>query len=230
MDMFDLIDGLKIKVFGTTKPDGSPEFPAKSCKDIQMCFPDATTGEYWIDPNGGQIDDKVKVLCNFTTDRVETCVQPTSEFDIARMQQFKRNEFTQHKWLAKETEKDKKILYPVRKSQWRNIIMGMKSGHQNITYHCRNSPAHMTMEGSQQNFLKLLNNKNIEVQTDLKSRTEKVKVVEDGCWMNDGSWQQTVVEYTTKDLKKLPLRDIAVRGSGNADESFSVTVGRVCFS
>ena len=44
IDMFDLIDSLKIKVFGPTKPDGSPEFPARSCKDIQMCFPEAKSG------------------------------------------------------------------------------------------------------------------------------------------------------------------------------------------
>merc|ERR1712183_1185273 len=89
------------------------------------------------------------------------------------------------------------------------------------TYHCRNSPAHSTMEGSQSDFLKLLNNKNVELQAATKSRLESVKVMEDGCW------QQTVVEYSTKDLNKLPLRDVAVRGSGNADDSFSGATGRV---
>jgi len=227
--MFDLIDGLKIKVFGTTKPDGSPEFPAKTCKDIQMCFPEATTGEYWLDPNGGNTNDKIKVICNFNADTVETCVKPIAQFDIVKMEEFKSNEFTQHKWLARETE-NAKFLYPVRGSQWRNLIIGMKSGHQNITYHCKNSPAHKTMEGTKQNFLKLLNNKRIELQTDTRSRLEEVTVVEDNCWMNDGSWQQTVVDYTTLDLKKLPLRDVGVRGSGNTDESFSLTLGSVCFS
>jgi len=226
--MFDLIDGLKIKVFGKTKPDGSPEFPAKSCKDIQMCFPEATTGEFWIDPNGGQIDDKVKVHCNFTADRVETCIQAVTEFDIMNMNDFK-NDLTQHKWVSESTETGK-IVYPVRASQWRNLMIGMKSGHQNVTYHCKNSPAHKTMEGTTTNNLKLLNNKKIELQTETKSRLESVKVVEDGCWMNDGTWQQTVVEYSTKDLRKLPLRDVAIMGAGNADESFSLTVGRVCFS
>jgi len=225
--MFDLIDGLKNRVFGETKPDGTPEFPAKSCKDIQMCFPEATSGEYWLDPNGGQSDDKVKVVCNFTADRVETCVQPAAQFDIVTMAEFKSNDFTQHKWVAKENAQ---ILYPVLNSQWRHMIMGMRSGHQNITYHCKNSPAHKTMEGSQDDFLKLLNNKNVELQTDTRSWKEQVEVVEDSCWMNDGTWQQTVIDYTTTDLKKLPLRDVAVRGSGNADESFSLTLGSVCFS
>jgi len=229
LNMFDLIDGLKIKVFGETKPDGSPEFPAKSCKDIQMCFPEATSGEYWLDPNGGQIDDKIKVFCNLTADRVETCVSPIAQFDIVTMSEFKSNDFTQHKWVAKETE-SAKILYPVRTSQWRHLVIGMQSGHQNITYHCKNSPADRTMEGSQHDFLKLLNNKKVELTTDTRSRKEEVNVVEDSCWMNDGTWQQTVVDYSTTDLKNLPLRDIAVRGSGNVDESFSVTLGSVCFS
>ena len=44
MDMFKLLDGMKPIVFGNVKPDGSPEFPAKSCKEIQMCFPEATSG------------------------------------------------------------------------------------------------------------------------------------------------------------------------------------------
>ena len=26
------------------KPDGTKDFPAKTCRDIQMCFPNAKTG------------------------------------------------------------------------------------------------------------------------------------------------------------------------------------------
>jgi hypothetical protein len=229
--MFDFIDTLKTKVLGTTKPDGSPEFPAKSCKDIQMCFPEATTGEFWLDPNGGQTDDKVKVHCNFNGDTIETCIQPMTTFEIIEMEEFKKTDLTQHKWVAQHVETDNaQIVYPVRANQWRNFAIGMKSGHQNVTYHCKNSPAHKTMEGAQKPFLKILNNKNIELQTGTKSRLDKMDVVEDKCWMNDGSWQQTVFEYTTKDMSKLPLRDVAVMGSGNADEQFSLTVGKVCFS
>jgi collagen type I/II/III/V/XI/XXIV/XXVII alpha len=227
LDMFDLIDDLKMKVFGKTKPDGSPQFPAKSCKDIQMCFPEATSGEYWLDPNGGQIDDKVKVTCDFKGDVVETCVQPTSVFDVITMNTFKQNDLTNHKWVAKSLETENaEIAYPARSSQWRNLAVGMRSGRQNVTYNCKNSPAHTTMEGAQKSFLKIRNAKNVELQT----TNNGVTVVEDRCWMNDGTWQQTVVEYSTKDLSKLPLRDVAVLGSGNADEQFSLTVGKVCFS
>ena len=51
MDMFDLLNGLTVKVEGMGKPDGSPEFPAQTCRDIQMCFPEAETGKqftWWL--------------------------------------------------------------------------------------------------------------------------------------------------------------------------------------
>lgn len=32
------------------------------------------TGYYWIDPNGGCIDDAIEVYCNFSNHRVQTCI------------------------------------------------------------------------------------------------------------------------------------------------------------
>lgn len=46
LNLFDLLSGLETRVDGISKPDGSPEFPAQSCRDIQMCFPEAQTGTY----------------------------------------------------------------------------------------------------------------------------------------------------------------------------------------
>ena len=64
------------------------------------------TGEFWIDPNGGHTEDKVKVECNFVSDRVETCIQAITEFDIMKMEEFKQD-FTQHKWMSTLTETTK---------------------------------------------------------------------------------------------------------------------------
>ena len=69
------------------------------------------TGEYWLDPNGGNTNDKIKVICNFNADTVETCVKPIAQFDIVKMEEFKSNEFTQHKWLARETENAKVSVF-----------------------------------------------------------------------------------------------------------------------
>ena len=45
LNMYDYLDDLGVQVDGLVKPDGSPEFPAHSCKDIQMCFPQAESGK-----------------------------------------------------------------------------------------------------------------------------------------------------------------------------------------
>lgn len=36
-------------------------------------------GNYWIDPNGGCINDAVKVFCNFSSDQVKTCITPSNK-------------------------------------------------------------------------------------------------------------------------------------------------------
>ena len=35
-------------------------------------------GFYWIDPNGGCINDAVRVFCNFSNEHVRTCIHPTT--------------------------------------------------------------------------------------------------------------------------------------------------------
>merc|ERR1711962_962644 len=78
LTMFNLLDVLDIKAESETKPDGSKFFPAKSCSDIALCFPESKSGEYWLDPNGGAKTDAFKVYCDFTKNPVETCVKPTT--------------------------------------------------------------------------------------------------------------------------------------------------------
>jgi len=232
LDMFNLIDGLKVTVFGNTKPDGSPEYPAKSCKEIQMCFPEAKTGDYWLDPNGGSTHDAVAVHCNFDLDHgvVETCIKPTTIFEMKKMRQVKPVQTAEHEWMAKHVEtEDKKIGYEATPSQLRGLAVGMKSANQKITYNCKNSPAHRTLSGEQKSFIQLLSMDRTILHTEA-SRKMRLNVITDQCYLQDGLWHQAVFEYTTKDFSKLPVRDIGVLGSGTDDEEFSLTVGKVCFS
>lgn len=232
MDMFKLLDGMKPIVFGNVKPDGSPEFPAKSCKEIQMCFPEATSGNYWLDPNEGSKHDAVAVHCNF--DRVdgvvETCVAPTTTFDIKNMKTIKPTQDNKHEWVVKHVMGDRKTIeYEASGSQWRNLFIGQKTAHQNVTYHCKNSAAHRTMNGEQKPFVQLLS-KNRHVLHTEAAKEDRVTVVSDACYLADGQWHEAVLDYTTKDFSRLPIRDIGVLGSGAEDEQFSLTVGQVCFS
>jgi len=162
---------------------------------------------------------------------VETCVAPTTTFDIKNMKTIKPTTTTEHAWLVKHIQGDRKTIeYQARGSQWRNLFVGMKSAHQNVTYHCKNSPAHRTMTGEQKPFIKLLAKDNKHVLHTEAAKADRVNVVSDSCYLNDGQWHQAVLEYTTKDFSRLPIRDIGVLGTGADDEEFSLTVGKVCFS
>lgn len=41
-----------------------------------LCSFGVLTGHYWVDPNGGCVDDVVEVFCNFTGGLAKTCVLP----------------------------------------------------------------------------------------------------------------------------------------------------------
>ncbi len=53
---------------------------ARSCQDIQLEHPAATSGTYTIDPNLGSSEDAVKSYCNFEKKRPQTCVHNTTSF------------------------------------------------------------------------------------------------------------------------------------------------------
>ena len=44
LGVFNWLEELGTRLDGMEKPDGSRLFPAKSCKDLKMCFPDSVTG------------------------------------------------------------------------------------------------------------------------------------------------------------------------------------------
>ena len=43
---------------------------------VSNCFLLNCLGYYWVDPNGGCIDDAIEVYCNFSNQRVQTCISP----------------------------------------------------------------------------------------------------------------------------------------------------------
>lgn len=196
-----------------------------------MCFPEAMSGEYWLDPNGGSVDDAMAVHCNFDLEhgKVETCVNPTTVFAAMMMKQVKPDNLS-HMWMAKTIETEtEEIGYGTTASQWRRLAVGMKSAHQDITYNCKNSPAHRTMSGQQKAFIQLLSKDNHVLNTEAPM-DERVQVISDSCFKEDGLWHQAVFKYTTQDISRLPIRDIGVLGSGTDNEEFSIHVGKVCFS
>ena len=54
------------------------EHPARSCKDIKLEQPKASSGAFTIDPNLGSSLDSVKTYCNFDNGVPRTCVKNTT--------------------------------------------------------------------------------------------------------------------------------------------------------
>ena len=57
-------------------------------------------GEYWLDPNGGNKADAIKVHCKFTGS-VETCIKPTTLFDTNEWNTKQNN---QYNWVGQDVE------------------------------------------------------------------------------------------------------------------------------
>lgn len=56
-------------------PDGQKHSPGKTCRDIFVAHPDFSSGDYWIDPNEGDMRDAIMVYCN--KEAHTTCVYPS---------------------------------------------------------------------------------------------------------------------------------------------------------
>jgi hypothetical protein len=209
--MFDLLDALEAKVDAEVKPDGSRSFPAPSCRDIQMCIPGSKSGDYWLDPNGGDKSDAIKVHCDF--EKVETCIKPSAVFDL---KEFSTKENEKYNWIGQE-EEQKEIKYSPSVSQWKTLKLSHRFVKQNVTYLCKNAPAH----------IKLLSNNNRELHK-MAGRSDRLNVVKDECMIKDGQWRSAVVEFSSADMNKLPIRDIAVAGN-NRGGYFTLKTGSVCF-
>jgi len=215
LNMFDLLDVLDARVDTALRPDGSRKYPAESCKDIQMCIPESKTGKYWIDPNGGDNYDAFEVHCDFTGSKVETCVRPTTVLDVKEMSTKRGGKYN---WISEEVE-DSKVVYAPSVSQWKTLRLKSQKGRQNVTYSCKNSPAN----------IKVMSYNRKELHSNNVVKENRLNMIKDECTTFDGAWREAVFEFSSSNLNKLPIRDIAVAGSTRRGEKFSLELGAVCF-
>lgn len=227
-----MLNDLEVRIDAERKPDGSRQFPGKTCRDIQMCFPESKTGYYFIDPNGGGKNDAIMAYCDFDrTDIVETCVFPQET--TYKLDNWVPHGEDKYRWFMGDiqTTYDDKIRYEQRRSnsQIKSLRIGNTQARQNVTYVCKNSHANKDASGEKKSFVKLLSNSGEEIHVNGGRRT-RLDVVKDECHLKDGQTRQAVFEYSSSRTVNLPIIDVAVFDVADDGEAFGLEIGPVCFS
>jgi len=210
------------------KPNGSKEFPAKTCKDLIMCYPDLKSGEFWIDPNEGIPEDAIEVYCDFSFNA--TCLYPSKgnkPFVTQKKKWYSGPD--EYKWLSEDLGTFKKIKYVKRSSQLLFLRLLSDRALQNITYHCKDSVAW---------YNEHLNDvtKSIKIKTangviihSSSSNKFKPRIITDDCRVKNGAWLHTVIQIDTPKPNRLPIVDVAAYDIGDNTEEFGLEIGPVCF-
>lgn len=207
------------------KPEGTKESPAKTCRDLAYAHPELPSGEYFIDPNEGDVKDAIVVHCDM--EEKASCVLPkpgmTEEFNW-------RGRSRGLTWLGEEISPGFEFTYKADNNQLSFLQLLSSSASQEITYHCKNSIA--VFDASKRSFRNALRLMTIS-DTELNARGNnkfRYRVVEDGCKTKSSSWSATKIRYRTDKPQRLPFVDIGLRDVGEEGQSFKIEVGPVCYS
>ncbi|KAG8328921.1 Collagen alpha-2(V) chain, partial [Homalodisca vitripennis] len=204
------------------KPDGSKSAPAKTCRDLSVAYPTLANGEYWLDPNEGDIKDAILVYCDMENKLTCLLPQPAASPQISHVGR------EQELWLS-EIKPGFKINYKADSNQIGFLQLLSSSASQNLTYHCRNSVGYFDLQHkTYRRGLKLLgwNDAEITPRGNIKFR---YTVTEDECRARKPEWGRTTISYSTDKSLRLPITDIALRDIGKSDQSFWLEIGMACF-
>lgn len=165
---------LKRNLDNLNKPTGQKDAPARTCNELALAQPDLPTGDYWIDPNGGDKKDAILVYCDMV--KRATCVRSQPQ----RSNNIEYAGEDEEIWLS-EVHNGMKLTYKAESNQISHLQMLSTHAAQNITYHCKNSVGYFDAEKKNyRKSLKLLawNDAELTAQNSMQLRYE---VTEDGC-------------------------------------------------
>jgi len=207
------------------KPEGTKESPAKTCRDLSFAHPELPSGEYWVDPNEGDTNDAIVVHCNMETKA--TCVLPKP----AMTQEFSwRGNVRGLAWLGDDIEEGYEFTYKADGNQLSFLQLLASSASQELTYHCKNSIAVFNAERrSFRNALRIMTISDTELNARGNNKF-RYRVLEDGCKNKSNTWSSTKIRYATDKAQRLPFVDIGLRDVGDANQSFKIELGPVCFA
>lgn len=226
------LKALSSQIESMKSPDGSRKHPARTCDDLKRCYPMKKSGEYWVDPNQGSVEDAIKVNCNMDTG--ETCISanPTS---IPRKVWWTSSK-NKPVWFGADINRGTHFAYGNKDQSANSVTVQMtfirllsKEASQTITYHCKNSVGYKDEKtGNYKKAVILKGSNDLELKAEGNNRF-RYTVVEDSCSQANGNWGKTVFEYRTQKTARLPIVDIAPVDIGGPDQEFGIDIGPVCF-
>lgn len=215
-------------------PDGSRMHPARTCDDLKRCYPHKKSGEYWIDPNEGSLNDAIKVHCNMDTG--ETCIPASSNVPRKSWWSSSSNN-TKPIWFGANMNGGTRFTYGNEGASRNSVAVQLtfmrllsKEASQTLTFHCRNSVAYKDESAGNLKKAAILKGADgVDIRAYGNNRM-KYTVSEDSCSKAPSDWGRTVFEYRTQKPTRMPIVDFAAVDVGRADQEFGIDIGPVCFS
>uniref|UniRef100_A0A3P9I9L6 Fibrillar collagen NC1 domain-containing protein n=1 Tax=Oryzias latipes TaxID=8090 RepID=A0A3P9I9L6_ORYLA len=227
-EIFGSLNSLKQEIEQMKHPLGTQSNPARTCKDLQLCHPEFTDGEFWIDPNQGCSRDSFKVYCNFTAGG-ESCIFPDKKSEGVRITSWVKE--IPGSWFS-EFKRGKLLSYvdaegnPIGVVQMTFLRLLSAAARQNMTYNCYQSVAwHDQQQDSYDKAIRFLGSNDEEMSYD---NNPYIRAVVDGCALKKG-YEKTVLEINTPKVEQVPFVDIMFNDFGGSTQKFGFEVGPVCF-
>lgn len=229
-EVFASLSSLRTEVEQLRRPLGTPESPARVCKELQLCHPHFPDGEYWIDPNQGCAGDAFQVFCNFTAGG-ETCLFPDKRFQSVRPAAWSKE--TPGSWYS-TFRRGRKFSYvdadgnPLGVTQLTFLRLLSAGARQSFTLSCQDSAA--WFHAGAASYALALRFRGADGQElGPNHPAAPVHALHDGCQLRQGQ-ARTVLEVRSSRPEQLPLTDVAVPDFGAANQKFGFELGPVCFT
>uniref|UniRef100_T1H142 Fibrillar collagen NC1 domain-containing protein n=1 Tax=Megaselia scalaris TaxID=36166 RepID=T1H142_MEGSC len=219
--MYKEIYNMKSIIDNLQKPDGSKEYPARSCRDLQYLQNNFESGWFWIDPNGGLPNDAIYVYCKKSfkdnEQNIESCVFP-DESTAEGINKHWNAPRTENLWFSNFIE-GFKITYELSTLPQINFLkIYSNNAYQNITITCQNSNAF------NENFRILGVNKEV-----VESNDSRLLVLKDDCKTASG-FGETIITISSQESDVLPIVDFQPADFRKPNQGFGFKVGPICFS
>jgi len=208
-------------------PTGKRDAPGVTCKDIAMANPEARTGYYWINPNGGRISDSIRVFCKMSAEKSQTCLESVQEQFETTRREFTKQENGVWSFAASFIEKEE-FDYNTHKSQIKMLQHHISNGRQRVTVKCRDTVVILDKASGSYDKAVTLTSFDEETLGAQLSKPFKFKVLKDGCQRINGELGETVLEVSgDKMVRRLPILDVGF--PEHTAGEFGIKLGRACF-